>query len=63
MRSIEIHFDRVSKRYKIGVVKQSHDTLGGQLTESFKSLFRRNGRLSPSHCWDWNSLVFNRHFV
>jgi ABC-type polysaccharide/polyol phosphate transport system ATPase subunit len=48
MSNIAIRVDRISKRYKIGVAKQRHDTLRDQLTESFRSLFRRNGRLSPA---------------
>jgi lipopolysaccharide transport system ATP-binding protein len=46
MSDIVIRAERLSKLYKIGVLKQRHDTLRDQLVHSVKSLFSRNGRYS-----------------
>src|SRR5215475_1871330 len=47
MSDVIIRAENLSKRYKIGALKQRHDTLRDQLMHSFKSLFSSNGRHSP----------------
>jgi lipopolysaccharide transport system ATP-binding protein len=47
MSDVAIRAERLSKLYKIGALKQRHDTLRDQLVYSFKSLFSGNGRRSP----------------
>src|SRR6267142_4431783 len=44
MSDFVIRAESLSKLYKIGALKQRHDTLRDQLVHSFKSLFSRNGR-------------------
>ena len=44
MSDIAIRAESLSKQYKIGVVKNRHDTLRDHLAEGLKGLFRRNGR-------------------
>jgi lipopolysaccharide transport system ATP-binding protein len=44
MSNVVIRVDGVSKLYHIGAIQKRHDTLRDHLAESFKSLFRRNGR-------------------
>jgi lipopolysaccharide transport system ATP-binding protein len=44
MSDFVIRAESLSKLYKIGALKQRHDTLRDQLVHSVKSLFRRNGR-------------------
>jgi len=46
MSDIVIRAESLSKLYKIGVLKQRHDTLRDQVVHSVKSLFSRNGRHS-----------------
>ena len=41
MSNIVIRAESLSKLYKIGALKQRHDTLRDQLVHSFKSLFSR----------------------
>lgn len=55
MSDIAIRVENLSKRYKIGVAKQRHDTLRDQLTHTLawpfrqvSSLFRTNGRCRAS---------------
>jgi lipopolysaccharide transport system ATP-binding protein len=43
MSDLAIRAEGLSKRYKIGVLKQRHATLRDQLVRSFTSLFSRNG--------------------
>src|SRR2546426_299362 len=47
MSDIVIRAERLSKLYKIGVLKQRHDTLRDQLVHSFKSLFSGNRHHPP----------------
>jgi len=47
MSDIIIRAESLSKLYKIGALKQRHDTLRDQLVHSFKSLFSGNGRHFP----------------
>jgi hypothetical protein len=47
MSDIMIRVESLSKLYKIGALKQRHDTLRDQLVHSFKSLFSGNGRPFP----------------
>jgi len=47
MSNIVIRAERLSKLYKIGVLKQRHDTLRDQLVHSFRSLFSGNGHHPP----------------
>ncbi len=47
MSDIMIRAESLSKLYKIGALKQRHDTLRDQLAHSVKSLFSGNGRHSP----------------
>ena len=47
MSNLAIKVDNLSKLYKIGALKQRHDTLRDQLVHSFKSLFSGNGRHFP----------------
>ena len=51
MSNIAIRVEGLSKKYKIGVARQRHDTLRDEITEGFKALFRSNGRsnLSTAH--------------
>src|SRR5882724_1978090 len=49
MSDFVIRAERLSKLYKIGALKQRHNTLRDQLAHSFKSLFRGNDRHSPQH--------------
>ncbi len=44
MSDIAIRVDHLSKRYKIGVLRNAHDTLRDQITDSLKAIFTRNGR-------------------
>lgn len=46
MSDIAIQAESLSKLYKIGALKQRHDTLRDQLVGSVKSLFSSNGRYS-----------------
>ena len=50
MNDIAIQVEKLSKQYKIGVARRRHDTLRDQIVEGFKSVFRRNGRLSSVIC-------------
>jgi lipopolysaccharide transport system ATP-binding protein len=43
MSDIAVRVEKLSKRYKIGVAKQRHDTLRDQLADGIRGLFRRNG--------------------
>jgi lipopolysaccharide transport system ATP-binding protein len=47
MSDIAIRAENLCKLYKIGALKQRHDTLRDQLVHSFKALFNRNGSHSP----------------
>jgi homopolymeric O-antigen transport system ATP-binding protein len=47
MSDVIIRAERISKLYKLGVLKQRHDTLRDQLVYSVKSLFSANGRHPP----------------
>src|SRR5205823_1113006 len=57
MGNVAIRIDALSKQYKIGLARQSHDTLRDQLTSTLLSVFRskRNGAapsaLSLGHIW------------
>src|SRR5262249_26057304 len=48
MSDIAIRVEGLSKRYKIGIAKQRHDTLRDELTEGLKGLLRSNGRGTSS---------------
>jgi homopolymeric O-antigen transport system ATP-binding protein len=43
MSNIAIRVDGLSKRYKIGIATQRHDTLRDEITEGLLSIFRFNG--------------------
>ena len=43
MSNIAIRVDGLSKKYKIGVARQRHDTLRDAITEALSSVFRSNG--------------------
>jgi lipopolysaccharide transport system ATP-binding protein len=47
MSNIAIRVENLSKVYKLGAGRKPHDRLGDQLMHGIKSLFSRNGRLSP----------------
>jgi hypothetical protein len=47
MSDLVIRADNLSKLYKLGALKQRHDTLRDQLVHSFKSLFSGSGRPFP----------------
>ena len=53
MSDIIIRAESLSKLYKIGALKQRHDTLRDQLMHSFKSLLQRQ----------WSSLSSTLNFV
>jgi lipopolysaccharide transport system ATP-binding protein len=59
MSNIAVRVENLSKQYKIGAAKRSHDTLRDHLTEGFKSFFRRNGRQTangvPNANASWSS--------
>jgi lipopolysaccharide transport system ATP-binding protein len=44
MSNIAIRVDGLSKRYRIGLAKQRHDTLRDEITEALTSILRFNGR-------------------
>ncbi len=44
MNDIAIHAEQLGKRYRLGANGQQHNTLRDLLTDSFQSLFRRNGQ-------------------
>ena len=46
MSDLAIRVENLSKKYKIGVLKNRHDTLRDHLVHSVKSLFSRNGHPS-----------------
>ena len=46
MNNLAIRVEGVGKLYHIGAIEERHDTLRDHLAQSFKSLFRRNGRRS-----------------
>jgi lipopolysaccharide transport system ATP-binding protein len=48
MSNIAIRVEGLSKKYKIDVARQRHDTLRDQITEGVKALFRSNDRGSTS---------------
>jgi homopolymeric O-antigen transport system ATP-binding protein len=48
MSTFAIRVEGVSKLYHIGALQKRHDTLRDHLADSFKSLFRRNGRSAPN---------------
>ena len=48
MNDIAIRVENLSKRYKIGVAKNHHDTLRDHLMEGLRSFFRSNGRQPAS---------------
>src|SRR5262245_35255128 len=51
MSNIAIRVENLSKKYKIGVARQRHDTLRDVITEALTSVFRSNGdgRADSSH--------------
>jgi lipopolysaccharide transport system ATP-binding protein len=53
MSDTAIHVEHLSKRYRIGVVQQQHDTLRDQLVKSVKGLFRHNGQPHAGHEHFW----------
>jgi lipopolysaccharide transport system ATP-binding protein len=48
MSNIAIRAEQLSKLYKIGRTQRRHDTLRDQITDGFKSLFKRNGRAASA---------------
>jgi homopolymeric O-antigen transport system ATP-binding protein len=48
MSNLAIRVDGLSKKYKIGVARQRHDTLRDAITDALTSMFRFNGRGSAS---------------
>jgi homopolymeric O-antigen transport system ATP-binding protein len=48
MSNLAIRVDGLSKKYKIGAVRQRHDTLRDEITEGVKALFSSNGRSKPA---------------
>jgi lipopolysaccharide transport system ATP-binding protein len=53
MSDIAIRVEKLSKRYKIGVVKQRHHTLRDQLSEGLKRVAQRNGYFPPNNSTFW----------
>lgn len=47
MSNIAVRVENLSKVYKLGARRNNHDTLRDHLMHGVKSLFSRNGRLSP----------------
>jgi lipopolysaccharide transport system ATP-binding protein len=70
MSDTAIRVEHLSKQYKIGLVKQRHDTLRDQITDGLRSLFRSNGHdlaagersESPDSIWALRDISFEiRH--
>jgi lipopolysaccharide transport system ATP-binding protein len=57
MSNIAIRVDSLSKRYKIGLAKQRHDTLRDEITEALTSIFRSNGHGS-AHGSDPSDIIW-----
>jgi lipopolysaccharide transport system ATP-binding protein len=53
MGDIAIRVEKLSKQFKIGVAKNRYHTLRDRLTDGFKALFRRHGRLAPANDTIW----------
>jgi ABC-type polysaccharide/polyol phosphate transport system ATPase subunit len=53
MGDIAIQVEKLSKQFKIGVVKNRYHTLFDRLTDGLKGLFRRHGHLSPANDTIW----------
>jgi lipopolysaccharide transport system ATP-binding protein len=45
MSNTVLQAENLSKQYKIAIVQKRHDTLRDQISDGFRSLFRRNGRV------------------
>lgn len=55
MNEIAIQVENLSKQYMIPVAKHRNDTLKDQLTDSLKSIFRRDGRPEKGKEVIWGS--------
>jgi ABC-type polysaccharide/polyol phosphate transport system ATPase subunit len=53
MGDIAIQVEKLSKQFKISVVKNRYQTLFDRLTDGLKGLFRRHGHLSPANDTIW----------
>ncbi len=58
MSNIAILVEGLSKKYKIGAVRQRHDTLRDEITEGVKALFRSNGRANSSTGHDSTDMIW-----
>ena len=58
MSNIAIRVDGLSKKYKIGVARQRHDTLRDEITEGLKALFRSNGRNSSGRAHQSTDMIW-----
>ena len=53
MSNVAIRVEKLSKKYKLGVAQQRHNTLRDQLVGGLRSLFRRRDRLHSSNNTLW----------